>query len=279
MNEIKIRETLITNPPFNKPNVLRIFLYLLFLANHKKEKIGGVTVKKGQVLISSRSLSNPLKIPRQQVRTALKQLLLTHHLTHLLTHPLNNKTTLFTVTNYRVYLVANPLTNPPPLENKAKKGSVSFGFENREEEEKKVTKKRRRSIYINTTGPKDLNGHKKLKGPLEKTWAIDATGTKTMTTSQIAERLLKLYNQKNNTRYRTYKPLIKNLEYWLNIYTAIDMARAISRMPKLPFFKNLPPETIFRTRNKNGDCDYIGQMLNMKVKEDHSINSLIGNDD
>ena len=61
--------------------------------------------------------------------------------------------------------------------------------------------------------------------------------------------------------------LIKPLAFWLKTYTLEQIKQAISNSFTDPFYKDAhTPVLYLRTRNKNGDCDYIGQLLNKPVK-------------
>ena len=76
------------------------------------------------------------------------------------------------------------------------------------------------------------------------------------------EKWLKYYNGTKQSNYRTIKQIVKNFKYWREIYSQGEMEIAIELAKMDSFFKDkLTPTLLLRTRNKNGECDYIGDLL------------------
>lgn len=66
---------------------LRVYLYLLATSNMYDSTLDdGRTVKKGQTVFSYRGIAKALGVKEGRVRTAVKNLVLTHKLTHESTH-------------------------------------------------------------------------------------------------------------------------------------------------------------------------------------------------
>ena len=104
---------------------VHLFFWLATNANIEDNECEGFKIQRGQLLTSIRSLSKQTGISEQSVRTALKQLCLTHHLTQSvtqwvtqgLTHPLTHSGTLVTICDYDRYSgffnEPNTLSNTP----------------------------------------------------------------------------------------------------------------------------------------------------------------------
>ena len=104
---------------------VHLFFWLATNANIEDNECEGLKIQRGQLLTSIRSLSKQTGISEQSVRTALKQLSLTHHITQGvtqwvtqgLTHPLTHSGTLVTICDYDRYSgffnVPNTLSNTP----------------------------------------------------------------------------------------------------------------------------------------------------------------------
>ena len=104
---------------------VHLFFWLATNANIEDNECEGLKIQRGQLLTSIRSLSKQTGISEQSVRTALKQLCLTHHITQGvtqwvtqgLTHPLTHSGTLVTICDYdrysRFFNEPNTLSNTP----------------------------------------------------------------------------------------------------------------------------------------------------------------------
>ena len=104
---------------------VHLFFWLATNANIEDNECEGLKIQRGQLLTSIRSLSKQTGISEQSVRTALKQLSLTHHITQGvtqwvtqgLTHPLTHSGTLVTICDYDRYSgffnEPNTLSNTP----------------------------------------------------------------------------------------------------------------------------------------------------------------------
>jgi len=87
---------------------------------------------------------------------------------------------------------------------------------------------------------------------------------------------LEHFNLVWDSAYKNFKPLIDNMTFWLKIYSLEDIKQAVSNSLSDPFFKDAhKPELYLRTRNKNGECDYIGQLLNSPVKSSNLKKSVV----
>ena len=82
------------------------------------------------------------------------------------------------------------------------------------------------------------------------------------------EQYLKTFNEVYGTKYKSVVALKKNFELWRKEYSIEEVLRAVKRSKNVFWAKQPTPELILRTRNKNGECDYIGEILNSKSKEE-----------
>ena len=104
---------------------VHLFFWLATNVNVEDNECEGLKIQRGQLLTSIRSLSKQTGISEQSIRTALKQLCLTHHITQGvtqwitqgLTHPLTHSGTLVTICDYDRYSgffnEPNTLSNTP----------------------------------------------------------------------------------------------------------------------------------------------------------------------
>lgn len=102
---------------YKNPNTFRLFIHLLLNANVVDRDFENITVRRGQLLTSRRSLSTHLGISEQSVRTSLEHLKSTNEIT---VKGLS-KYSIVTVNNYDKYqrtadksTVFSPSTNHPP---------------------------------------------------------------------------------------------------------------------------------------------------------------------
>ena len=85
------------------------------------------------------------------------------------------------------------------------------------------------------------------------------------------EKWLDDFNKICNTNFKTLNILVKNYTQWRKVYTYEEMSMAIQLAHVDEWFKNkLTPQLLLRTRNKNGECDYIGELLN-KCKGNYDL--------
>ena len=102
---------------------VHLFFWLATNANVEDNEYEGLKIQRGQLLTSIRSLSKQTGISEQSIRTALKQLCLTHHITQGvtqwvtqgLTHPITHSGTLVSICNYDRY--SGFLNEPNTLSN------------------------------------------------------------------------------------------------------------------------------------------------------------------
>ncbi len=79
---IKLHRRILDWEWYNEPNTFRLFFHLLMKANHKPINFKGIIIKEGEVITGQRALAKELNISRQEIRTAMKNLLSTHEATH-----------------------------------------------------------------------------------------------------------------------------------------------------------------------------------------------------
>lgn len=94
-----LHRKILDNKVFYNPESLQLFLYLILMANHKENKIFGITLKRGQLITGRKSLANSLN---QKESSIYKRLLWLqkNELIHLKS---NNKMTIISICNYDKY--------------------------------------------------------------------------------------------------------------------------------------------------------------------------------
>lgn len=84
---------------FDKPEMVKLLIYLLLEASHEERKWRGMVIERGQVLTSLGKLAEELNLSVQSVRTCLTRLVSTGEITRKVT----NKYSLVTLCNYDRY--------------------------------------------------------------------------------------------------------------------------------------------------------------------------------
>jgi hypothetical protein len=96
---IKIHRKITEWEWYNDLNTCRVFFHLIFTANYKDKPFQGRIIKRGQVVIGLKKLSEKVGLSVQQVRTSLNKLKSTNEITIEST----NQFTLIALVNYSVY--------------------------------------------------------------------------------------------------------------------------------------------------------------------------------
>ncbi len=89
----------------------------------------------------------------------------------------------------------------------------------------------------------------------------------------LAGKILLHFNEKFGTGYRNAAAWLKNLEYWAGYYSEEEIMSAINRARADDFWGDkMTPIILFRRKNNKGeDTDYIGQLLNKKVRDGRNL--------
>ena len=89
---------------------------------------------------------------------------------------------------------------------------------------------------------------------------------------KLARKFLAEFNRIRSTNYKSINSFLDNFSHWLSIYSLEEMIRATENARNDDWFDDaLNPDLLFRRRNKNGECDYLGQLLNLKPAESRVI--------
>lgn len=75
------------------------------------------------------------------------------------------------------------------------------------------------------------------------------------------------FNEVRGTKYKPVESLLKNFAHWRGVYSVEEMGQAVKNCHDGSWLdSDLSPTKLLRTKNKNGECDYIGELLNLKPK-------------
>lgn len=109
MNEgwIKVYRELTVWRWYTEPNAIRLYLHLLLKATTKELPYRDIVLSPGQYATSLSKLMSELNMSKQEVRTAIKQLVSTQEITQQVTH----KYTIFSVQNWQKYQLSNTVSN------------------------------------------------------------------------------------------------------------------------------------------------------------------------
>ena len=104
---IKLNRKILDWEWYKDANTFKLFIHLLLTANVKDKKWQGITIKRGEVVTSLKSLSQQTGLSVQNVRTALNNLILTK----CLTNKSHSKFRIISINNYNLYQSANKVSN------------------------------------------------------------------------------------------------------------------------------------------------------------------------
>lgn len=105
---IKLHRKIIEWEWWNDHNTLKLFMYLLLMANHKDGRWQGIEVKRGQFITGRIKLAKELKLSVQQIRSSINKLKSTSEITIKAT----NKYSVITIVNYNTYNCADSTCQP-----------------------------------------------------------------------------------------------------------------------------------------------------------------------
>lgn len=220
---------------YSDANTKSLFIDLLINASYTDTNWRGIPLKRGQVVIGRRELSERLGITEQSIRTSIKRLKSTNEITVKST----NKFSIITVVNYNKYQspetkstnkITNKLTNNQPATNQQLTTSNKYNKDN-----KLLISDNQRQIidYWNKTYSKNYKPSLDLEGNISywlKTFSL------------------------------------------LEIKTAIAN---IKNLTSQEFWKNMRPTLFFRQRNKLGEADYIETALNAEKVKGNTSDELL----
>jgi len=143
---ISIHREILNFEWYTEPLTVRLYIHLLIKANHKKTFYRGEEIKRGQVYTGRKQLAKETGLTEQNIRTSLKNLIVTKHLTIDST----SHRSVITLKNYNKFQQPNQqsnqqVTSAQPTGNQRlttynkdnNEDNVSTG---KEKKEKKITK-------------------------------------------------------------------------------------------------------------------------------------------
>ena len=119
---IKLYRSMIDWEHYTDANTLRVFLHLLLSATHKPTVYGGIRLKKGQFVTSSRTLSEELNMCLKNVTASIQKLRESGEIT-------TEKAgfgTVFTITNYSDFQESDSPKSPKKDEKPENFGETGY---------------------------------------------------------------------------------------------------------------------------------------------------------
>ena len=232
---VKIHRKILKWEWYDEPNVWRIFTHCLLKANYKDKEWRGISIKRGSFITSYANLSKETKLSVQQTRTAIAKL----ESTGELTIKTSNRNTMVIINNYSEHQSINePGTSQSTINQRSiNKQSTTTKKDKKEKKEK--------NIIINSKYSHEL------------------------------EDILNKWNFEMGTKMKSTRAIKGNYEIWREEYELEDIFRAIEAIQSHSFWSDkMKLATLFRTKNSNGDCDYIGDLLASRVTSQPNINNL-----
>lgn len=105
---VSIYRQIFDNKDLKDNNHILIFIYMIVHASHKPTIVTyrkkRITLKRGQLTVSSKDLCNRFNLSRQTIRTILKNL----EVTNCLTHTLHKQLSVYTIVNYNKFQDNDP---------------------------------------------------------------------------------------------------------------------------------------------------------------------------
>jgi DNA replication protein DnaD len=228
---------------YKDTNTKAVWLHILLTANFEDKEWHGIPVKRGQLITSIAHLSRDLGISAQSVRTAIKHLKSTKELTISTTATY----TLISINKYEDY--QQPTNSPTNSQQSANK------------------------VLTTTKTIKEVNNNISIgkKPKKKKTIKKEKTYTKEkLTIKQVANKLVKHFEEENGRKSKLAPNSYNNLAYWLEVYEPNEIAEAISQIKYDSYWKDIMDLTIlFRKSSKGEPVNWIDMLLNKK-KENYA---------
>jgi len=163
---IKIDRNILNWRWFTDRNTLQVFLWLLLNANIKPNGFMGVTVKRGEVATSYKTIASQSKMTENQARTAIQHLKTTGEIT-VTKH---SKFSVISIVNYDLYQGQNPVNGPDRTQSRPSHVPVtSQQSKNIRKKERKnnIARAREEEEDSDRTWEAELNVPENLRGAFE----------------------------------------------------------------------------------------------------------------
>ena len=134
-----------------------------------------------------------------------------------------------------------------------------------------ITINKAKKIFNQKSGlTKTLNHriNENIKPPNENIKPLLYDKTVDKTVDKTLMEILLFWNSLYATNYKTLDTSRNNIAYWMKHYSLDDIKKAISQIKHSDYWNDkMTPELFFRQKNPSREpVDYIGQMLNLKIK-------------
>ena len=164
---VKLHRCMLEWEWFKKPNMFRLFCYLIMKANHQDGKWQGIEIKRGQVLTGRKALSEATGISEQSIRTCLTRLQKTGEINQ----QINQKNSLITILNYDKFQdVQEKSTSKSTTDQPDTNQILTTNKNNKEEEEEKETTNGRSRSCVNFDKFWEVYPKKTAKIAAKKAW-------------------------------------------------------------------------------------------------------------
>lgn len=257
---IKLHRDILQWEWYDDHNTKILFLHLLLKASHTSKKWRGITIQPGENRTSTNKLSKELGLSIQQIRTSLDHLKSTSEITIKTT----NKNTVISINNWNCHQQDNKQNNKQTTNKQQTNNTLTSGLKN----------------VKNVKNEKNVENEKNLvyQNPPSGIPLVDPG--KDRLGEEEARSFLKSFNEIRGTRFNDTGSFLTNFIHWRKTYSLEEMVKAVVLAKHDAFFnKAITPVKLLRTKNKNGECDNVGELLNMKIvvsKELSSINQVKG---
>ena len=240
---IKIHRQIEDHWVFENPVYLKRWLTILMKANHSDRKINLgydlIDINSGQCAYSLRTWSAIFECGTKQTTKFFDMLENDGMIKRETIGSGKQSTTLINISNYEQFQTIKETQGTTQEDAKGKRKGNARGIQL-----KNVKKEKKEKKYISSNGDK-------------------------YTEAEILEKyksLISKWNEIKGTKFKAGPNNLASFKFWFEIYSANEIVDAVKNHDNTFWNEKLDPTFLFRQKNKNGPCDYIGELLQHKPK-------------